>query len=34
MHGEEIVKAGRYFIAKTLLDLGAPRWIRCRRRTR
>ena len=23
MHGEEIVKAGRYFIAKTLLDLGA-----------
>jgi aldehyde:ferredoxin oxidoreductase len=23
MHGEEIVKAGRYFIARTLLDLGA-----------
>src|SRR5262245_52765908 len=23
MHGEEIVKAGRYLIAKTLLDLGA-----------
>ena len=23
LHGEEIVKAGRYFIAKTLLDLGA-----------
>src|SRR5262249_34595095 len=23
MHGEEIVRAGRYFIAKTLLDLGA-----------
>jgi len=23
MHGEEIVKAGRYFIAKTLLELGA-----------
>src|SRR5262245_65153000 len=23
LHGEEIVKAGRYFIAKTLLELGA-----------
>src|SRR5688572_2400051 len=23
MHGEEIVRAGRYFIAKTLLELGA-----------
>ena len=23
MHGEDIVKAGRYFIAKTLLELGA-----------
>jgi aldehyde:ferredoxin oxidoreductase len=25
LHGEEIVKAGRYFIAKTLLELGAAR---------
>src|SRR5467141_1013065 len=24
LHGEEIVRAGRYLIAKTLLDLGAP----------
>src|SRR5215510_3050730 len=23
LHGEEIVRAGRYFIARTLLDLGA-----------
>ena len=25
LHGEEIVRAGRYFIAKTLLEAGAAR---------
>jgi len=32
--GEQIAKAGRYFIAKTLYELALQRSIRCRRKTR